>query len=1369
MPAAVPLIGAVVGAVGGWGTVIGVASFVASTVLQRQQAAKARRQARRQAKDAAGINARISPSGDPVDIAYGRFGMYYPPVFAAPSASAGGYANEKVEKGRDIKKTRSPSMDGRQGIGSINSDNVETDYQQFLMCQYAGPVGQIKGYTRFLINDSPVPGGKLESTYILEYSSLPHGGTDYFGVASPMAMNWNPASPDGGEAPYPRRTESDRFSDLSYITAIFFQGESTGGKAPQYGGGIPQLFVMGEGRLLRDVVKNEADLAVIAEDREYENNPALVLLDYSTSELPYGPGLDVSEVNLDYLAEARDIMQPNVFGPGAGDETAALEPEAVEAAGEDPDRVKTGLDYLREHGYAPGFSGLYWPARFWGGPQAVAGARSQAALQQRPNLTLKQAEFNGIVPTLRDYNNAIDQILAVYPGSFFFLGLDGTYKLVVGDHTKKPEEHFVAEIDEKDTVNGINEVTSSFDERYNQIKISFANQDKDFAADTVNFPRYNSTIHRRWIAEDGGRILRVDDSLDGVSSTPQAQAIARMEAALSRRAIFEFTVPKKYLVLEPGDIISLNVFGRGQVYARIEMMAVTENLMVNFAAREYSRFDFQFWVDDSREVPGSLADRDEAREPGDKGPWTAGSYYVRNDWVFTFIDLLSFGITTKGSAFWRCLKPHYSSTDNMPGTAGGETFWVQEAGAISGRFDFVGDRINDVVFVKSAAIEPLELPAATKTGVEIEEDLAYTVTALPEGLVFNPTTREITGTPQRTASLFRVEYTATLPSTGETAEREFHITIREKGSRFIPTFELTAIDTTPSVSVIFDWQVLKSAGSIVNWRFVVTGGEDSKTYAQETLSGEARRKILTEDDGVVTWPSGLYTVSLRAVLQDGVVTEADTLTFHYISDSVDLLPAATLEITDIDTNELTATWDVPEVPMGSRVSKYENRYRISYNAYILDEGWDRRNPGTMEQNAYAFLEDRPTSIIENDADLTMTHVKDTTHRIRLGQRQFPIMPEDADQDQQSTYQRLGFFRGQAGFARGDFVSVRIENNWVQFVFDRAVIGGSTPGMNWVDLYLQGEGSGATWKPTVENFKIDPDNQHISTDAVLTLQAQGRWKDSIAINEASATEPPEAEYVFQSPAVRLNDGIWYDHQWRFTSTSSMTNSQGQTVETSEDSDWSQVATIFMSNVVPKPPLPRNIRLQETTQLLMNFDTHPRTSFDVDAYQIRWKSGDDDYPSSPQITVTWDEDRETYSAVIAAMPATGTYYAAQIRTRARREGGGFDFSDWSDEHSTTFGVAVNKLAGFLLQTGDNPGEVKYSFPAPANMSEFNVEIRRASTTSWDRRVTMAALESGSDRSNPVAQYSAGTVVSGVISGLTPGVVYEATGAAETFEDD
>ena len=776
-------------------------------------------------------------------------------------------------------------------------------------------------------------------------------------------------------------------------------------------------------------------------------------------------------------------------------------------------------------------------------------------------------------------------------------------------------------------------------------------------------------------------------------------------------------------------------------------------------------------MDSQREIPGSLADRDESRLPGPRGLWTPGEYYVRGDTVHINLDLSRLNVLSRIPAIYRCLRSHYSSNANKPGTTGGEDYWTQDAELKTRRFDFTGDRINDVTFVRHLqddgtyqAIEPFELPGASRFRLEDDEILNYTTSTLPAGLVFNTETREITGRPSKLTSLHRVVYRATLAATGETVFRDFHITVRDKGTPNIPRFQITAIDVEVN-SVRIDWQTHAADGEVKGWKLRVSKVSDSTFVYQEDLTADRRHVFLDSTNGVDEWEAGEYLAQLAAVLQDGVVTPYMQLTFIFFGDAINLPPAPVLEITDIAKNELTASWEMPTVGDSERVSQFEARLRTGYNSYFYD-AIDRRDPGSVDANQWAPIAPAGAPYVLN-SDFNFTHIRDRTLFLRIGEKDAP----DGSLDQQPRVAFPGTFFTLANFRVGqDYVGVKIGNNWCQWVFNGFQ---ADPPNTGIRINLKGTGTGVNFRPEVVDSNIDEDNQHVPLNSETAIQFQGDWRDAYAVNETSKTTggettytAPEPKYVFNDPVVagQLNDGLWYDVVYRYQVTA--TDDAG--TETAVWSEWSQVATILMADEAAKPTPPRDYQMNATNIVHGTWKDHALTSFNVDAYQVQHRTGAGAYPSTPQVTVDYDENQSTYSADLISNPVRDVTYHSQARSRAQLDDGTYVFSDWTEEESLTFGQVTRKATGFVFETGDAAGQCKWSFRAPANLGRHKVRYRRVGTSEWiDPGYTDAFT--GDETISISATHATGATVSGVLTGLTGGQVYEAQLRWQTYENE
>ncbi len=87
---------------------------------------------------------------------------------------------------------------------------------------------------------------------------------------------------------------------------------------------------------------------------------------------------------------------------------------------------------------------------------------------------------------------------------------------------------------------------------------------------------------------------------------------------------------------------------------------------------------------------------------------------------------------------------------------------------------FSATSIDDITGTIGQALSPITLPIATDTD---GDTIVYSVSTLPQGLVFDPSTRTISGTPQTQTA--RTAYTYTATAASQSISIQFYITIKE--------------------------------------------------------------------------------------------------------------------------------------------------------------------------------------------------------------------------------------------------------------------------------------------------------------------------------------------------------------------------------------------------------------------------------------------------------------------------------------------------------------------------------------------------------------------------------------------------------------
>ena len=211
-------------------------------------------------------------------------------------------------------------------------------------------------------------------------------------------------------------------------------------------------------------------------------------------------------------------------------------------------------------------------------------------------------------------------------------------------------------------------------------------------------------------------------------------------------------------------------------------------------------------------------------------------------------------------------------------------------------FTFGSNTVSDQTYVQNAAISTLQLPAASGGN----SPLTYSITpALPTGLTFTESTRQITGTP--TVTLAQTEYTYTVADAdGDTATITFNITV---AADLMPSFGASTVsDQAYSQNEAITALTLPAA----------TGGNGSLAYALSPAL-----------------PAGLtFTQSTRQIAGTPTAGAAPTQYTYTVADydgdtaaitfNITVIPwfpeaPADLTATPSDT-QITLTWDDPSTP-----------------------------------------------------------------------------------------------------------------------------------------------------------------------------------------------------------------------------------------------------------------------------------------------------------------------------------------------------------------------------------------------------------------------------------------------------------------------
>jgi hypothetical protein len=312
---------------------------------------------------------------------------------------------------------------------------------------------------------------------------------------------------------------------------------------PQYSPSGPRVDFIIKGQRVRDIVPSGSNYIFSTGARIYSDNPALILADYLTSSV-YGRGLPTSSIDLRSFFVAKQVC-----------DTIVAE-----------NTTYTGYNAV---------------------------ARGAEKLDQTVQGTTRLYSCNILLDTGDDVWNNVQKILDTMNDSSLIWS-EGKYKLQL-DYPRNHAEQtalIVATLTAEDILKEPFSITyPSQDERLNQCTVRYKNGNNQLKEDTITWPKRNSAVLTSYLLQDNGVELKTDTYIEGIVDPYHAQAVAEQIVRESRyAAIVEFYSTKKALVLEPGDLVRLNLPGMGvdQVVRILEAEAV-EGLGAQFKAKF---FDF---------------------------------------------------------------------------------------------------------------------------------------------------------------------------------------------------------------------------------------------------------------------------------------------------------------------------------------------------------------------------------------------------------------------------------------------------------------------------------------------------------------------------------------------------------------------------------------------------------------------------------------------------------------------------------------------------------------------------------------------------------------------------------------------------------
>lgn len=567
-----------------------IVSIIASAVIgsyqqrkAKQRAAAARRRALEAQREAAAIEARTSNTNQPIPVIYGRAGT---PGLAVYSQVGKIWQNNAPANATDRR------ISGDSGFEIDEAEEKNT----VLLRQFVISIGELKKITYALIDGEPFDAGKYDNAQDIKWA---------FGDSDLVISNG--MSQIGAEE---RKPADVRFTGLTFATAGFYLDLDD----PKYRG-FPELFFYCEGIDTKYITRTENAYNIRNPDEDefpYINkrsNPALILYDYLTRS-DFGPNLSDAAIDKASFALTSALCADPICHLGFQEWNIGRRYDPIIWSGRFlplynnfwtrafPTRRNafSGMSFESYRQYLTEYTSILPSNNQFDGLLPEDEANRFGSV----NFVLNRYEFNGAVSTTRKFFDAISVILETMPGAQFFRSISGKWKIAIPDPLMSLSN--IPTFDEFDE--DFEEVRPDADDLVNRITIRFSDIEKDYAGGVIEFPMPGSPLDRQLQSADGG-VFRLSLDVVGCNNKLHAIAIAANTILIRRREVYRFTVSKKYLLYEQGDVIRIlrERLPALDVYAIITHKRPNPDLSITFTARRFSRADYDLYLTDQERIP----------------------------------------------------------------------------------------------------------------------------------------------------------------------------------------------------------------------------------------------------------------------------------------------------------------------------------------------------------------------------------------------------------------------------------------------------------------------------------------------------------------------------------------------------------------------------------------------------------------------------------------------------------------------------------------------------------------------------------------------------------------------------------------------
>jgi len=226
------------------------------------------------------------------------------------------------------------------------------------------------------------------------------------------------------------------------------------------------------------------------------------------------------------------------------------------------------LDYLKNDRYGKGLPVSAFESDYasW---EIAADLCDALVLSYTGGAYIDLFSCNAILNTDRTIIENVKELLSGMRGLMPYT--QGMYRLIIENNTSS-----VFAFDESMIVGGININGESKSERYNRVIATFANPDRNWQQDQIEYPASGSSEYTTYLSEDNGFELTKEVSLPTVTNVYQAEDIAELILKRSRTGLrCSFTATSEALEVAVGDVVTVTHSTPSWTAEEFRVMGVT--------------------------------------------------------------------------------------------------------------------------------------------------------------------------------------------------------------------------------------------------------------------------------------------------------------------------------------------------------------------------------------------------------------------------------------------------------------------------------------------------------------------------------------------------------------------------------------------------------------------------------------------------------------------------------------------------------------------------------------------------------------------------------------------------------------------------